>query len=538
MNELVPHTHTGEVYGPKEKVVVIGRPKLGKQGAVKKEFPAGHTVAELLDMALEGNRSNIPTDYLTHVDGQPIPIAWRDKVRVKAGRTVTFSPALRGGDTFRSIALIAVAVVAIAASIFLGPIVGTFAASLIGAGIAFAGSLAVNALFPIAPPVTSQIGDDQRAGISSVFSITGARNTADPYAPIPVIFGRTRVWPRYAALPYRNFQGVNQYLRLLFCLGYGPLSISDLKIGETDIDNFEDVEYEVLDGYDDDNDPELYPGQVFEDALSIELTNAAGNQTRTTAEDITEIQVDILAPGGWFEQDSETGKFLDRNLHVVAEYRETDTAGTWLDLGEYDQATKKKQPFRIGFSVRVTRGPAYDVRVRKASQDDTALNVQEDLQWVALRGIRGTKPIHFHKPLSLIALKIKATGQLNNVIDTFNCVVQAKVNSYNGSAWDTDDPTTWDTSRNPADAFRHALQGPGIFETVPDEQLDLDSIEGWWQYCADEGWEYNKEHDQRQSVFDTLRMICSSGRARVTRTDGLWGVIWDEADVPLSLIHI
>lgn len=530
MNDLVPHTHTGEVYGPKDVVTVIGRPRLGKQGTVRKEFSAGHTVAELLDMALDNNRSNIPTDYLTYVDGQPIPLGWRDRVRVKAGRTVTFSPSLRGGS-FREIALIAVAIIAMVAVPFLG---GGIMASLIGAGIAFGGALAINALFPIAPPRTAAISEEQRAGASTVFSITGARNTADPYAPIPVIFGRTRVWPRYAALPYRNFQGTNQFLRLLFCIGYGPVAISDLKIGETDIDNFEDVTTEILQGFEADADPTLYPGQVFEDALSVDLTEEAGAQIRTTAEQINELEIDILAPGGWFEQNTETGKFMNRRLHVKAEYRETDTAGAWIEFGNYNEEVKKKQPFRIGFNVTVTRGPAYDVRVAKQSADDAAINIQEDLQWIALRGIRGDKPIYFHKPLALVALKIKASGQLNNVIDTFNCIAEAKVNSYTGSVWDTDDPTTWDTSRNPADAFRHALQGPGIFEPVPDEQLDLDSIEGWWQYCDDEGWEYNKEHDQRNSVFDTLRMICAAGRARVTRTDGLWGVIWDEADVPVA----
>jgi hypothetical protein len=538
MNELVPYAHKGEVIGPEEKVTIIGRPRLGKQGVIRRQLPAGHTVAELLDMALEGERSHIPTDYLTYVDGSPVPLHWRDRVRVKAGRTVTFSPALGGGDAWRSIAMIAVAVVAIAAAVFLPvlfPVIGTFAASLIGAGIAFAGSMAVNALFPVAPPKTSAL-EDQRGGVATPFSITGARNTSDPYGPIPTIFGRVRVWPRYAALPYTSFSGTDQYLRLLFCLGYGPLDIDELKIGETDIDSFEDVSYQIRDGYDDDSGTSLYPGQVFEDALSVELTEDADWQERTTAADIDEIEVDILAPGGWYELEKDTGKYLGRDLHVEAQYRESGTGDPWSDLGEYDQETKKKKPFRIGFSHGVSRGPAYDVRVRKAApseQDDPLF--QEDLVWVALRGIRNDDPISFHKPLALVAIKIKASGQLNNVIDSFNCVVSARVNSFNGSSWDdSDDPDTWDESRNPADAFRHALQGPGIFEPVPDEQIDEASLEGWWEYCDDEGWEFNYEASTRQSVFDTLRMIAATGRARVSRTDGLWGVIWDEADPPVA----
>ncbi|MBD4185358.1 hypothetical protein GUH45_17240, partial [Xanthomonas citri pv. citri] len=58
-----------------------------------------------------------------------------------------------------------------------------------------------------------------------------------------------RMTPPYGAEPYTEVQGDDQYLRLLFVWGYGPLDISDIKIGETDISEYDGVEIETRQGY-------------------------------------------------------------------------------------------------------------------------------------------------------------------------------------------------------------------------------------------------------------------------------------------------
>lgn len=533
MNEIVSKVFEGEVLGPKQTVRVVGRPKPLQEAIVDTQLPAGLTVDELLDLALGDKRSGFSMDYLVCVEGTPIPSEWRSRVRVRSG-TVTFSPRLQK-DALRSIALIAVAIIAlvvapiIAGALFAaGSTALTIATGIIGAGIVLGGTMAVNALFPAAPP---SVSDTESSGRSNAFALTGASNTMDPFGPVPSVYGRMRVWPRFAAVPYTEYVGSDQYLRLLFCVGYGPLDIDDLKIGETDLDEFEDVDVEILEGYDDDNDPTLYPGQVFQDQLSVELEAGEDNE-RTTADNIDVIQVDISFPNGVYRVNQDTGKFEETRIGVDIDYRAVGS-GTWLDLDSYDKEVKWKKPKTLGFTKKVTRGQ-YEVRVTKTSGDSEIPERIRDAVWVSLKGLRNEKPIFFHKPLALIALRIKASGQLNNVIDSFNCMATSRVNSWNGSSWDTDDPATWDNSRNPADIFRHILQGPAIYHPVDDEQIDLESLEGWHEYCDDEEWEYNREHDTRLTVFEALRMVAASGRARVVRTDGKWGVIWDDADVPVA----
>ncbi|WP_461533420.1 fibronectin type III domain-containing protein [Sinomicrobium sp.] len=77
--------------------------------------------------------------------------------------------------------------------------------------------------------------------------VTGARNEATPYEPIPVILGDRRVTPVYAAQPYTYWKGKEQWLKMLLCVGYGPLNISDIKIGDSPIWSFDDINYSVLD---------------------------------------------------------------------------------------------------------------------------------------------------------------------------------------------------------------------------------------------------------------------------------------------------
>ena len=544
MNELTIKQFDGELFTSKDTVRVIGRPRPLLQEQINVELPAGHTVAELIEIACGERRSRLPVAYAAYVDGAVIPSAMQHRVRLKPGRTLTFEPRL-AGEQGRNIALLAVAVVAlVVATVLLGPsgtlmVTSAFWAAAAGAGVAVAGSLAVNALFPIAPQNTPLSALSATSTQKSVYSITGSRNSAGPFEAVPSVLGRVRVFPRYAAMPFTSFSGVDQYLRMLFVVGYGPLDMTDIKIGETDISSFDvsagDVTVEEFDGYDSDGNPTVYTRAAFEEALSVDLSDHDGTWfERTTEADVVEIGGDIAAPQGWYLVD-DNGKTQGLDLNVKVEYRISGSSDPWVTiLDKNENKFKKKKAYRFGFSQTVAQGPAYDVRVRSTSDDPDDFQVVNTLTWITLRSFAPGNPINFNKPLALIAVKIKASGQLNSQIDTFNLVVHSRVNTYNGSTWDGPDPDDWNESSNPADLIRHVLQGPGIYQAVPDAQLDLTSIEAFWQYCDDEGWEYNREHSFRGSVFETLQTIAAAGRGRIVRTDGKWGVIWDEANVPVA----
>ena len=109
--------------------------------------------------------------------------------------------------------------------------VGMFAGTaLIGSGVAlFAGGIVLyNTKIPT--PKTSQMAEQSP-------SIRGSKNQARPMKPIPILFGKRRVYADLASNPYTLIDGGEQYLYQLFCVGQKDMTIdiNSFKLGETNI---------------------------------------------------------------------------------------------------------------------------------------------------------------------------------------------------------------------------------------------------------------------------------------------------------------
>ena len=74
-------------------------------------------------------------------------------------------------------------------------------------------------------------------------------NQNKAYEPIPYILGKRKIVPAYAANPYYEYRGKDQYYRMLLCVGYGPMNVTDVRIGEVPISSFEEVEVATVDWY-------------------------------------------------------------------------------------------------------------------------------------------------------------------------------------------------------------------------------------------------------------------------------------------------
>ena len=315
---------------------IAGRPSPVSTRTIDLALPEGLTVREMLAAA---NVPEIPgLRVLCGVD--EIPRDRWDVVRLKAGRvlTVAAAPSGEGKSPTRialSIAVLAASLAAPFALAGLGVAGLTTAAggltlggSLVAAGVGLGGSLAVNAL--VKPP-RSRLTDDAGPSISA--SITGSRNRATPFGVIPVVLGTHRLAPIYGAQPYTEVVGDDQYLRMLFVVGYGPLEISDLRIGETPIEDYEGVEIEIREGREGEASHEIYPGIVAEESLSVALTQAGGWVSRTSAVNADELSVDVTFPAGLLRVASD-GERQTRTVGFELEYRPTGSAGPWQRVNQ------------------------------------------------------------------------------------------------------------------------------------------------------------------------------------------------------------
>ncbi len=436
-------------------------------------------------------------------------------------RVVPMDNGQGGTDPLRTVLQIAVLAAAIAAPPLLGLQAGSLGAAAVSAGIAVGGSFAVNAIAPVPQPKLKETDRD-----SPTFAIQGARNTLNPFGIVPRVLGKHRMFPPLGARTFTEIVGDDQYLRMLVIWGFGPVSISNLKIGETPLTDFTDVETQTRQGFPSDTPLTLFSDDIQETALSIELKQVNSWSQRTTDPEIDQISIDLTFPNGIVAIDGQSGEKKPITLEAEVEYKLT-TAGSWTSAGSIIVRDSRAVTIRRGLKWDVTNGQ-YDVRIRRVTADTPDPNPSGDtvldaIFWTALRSIKSGDPVKL-TGLAKTALRIKATGQLNGVVDTLNGEVQSLHTSWNGATWVADQPTS-----NPADLFRSVLQDAGNAKAVADSRVDLTNLQDWHLENSTNGREFNMVIDFDASVNEVLDMVAAAGRAAKSVRDGKWGVVMDRA---------
>lgn len=491
---------------------------------------AGMTVAELMETVQP--RPELRMHAHVAIMDTYIPRDMWPLVRPEPGAMVTIRMVPTGGggggkNPLRTLLQIAV----IAASFALpGAILGaelaastlfgslTFGQAL-GGFIAIAGNLLVNA---IAPPSTPRLQELSGSSVrdSSTLSITGARNQVNLFGVVPRVLGRHRIFPPFAAQQVTEIIGDDQFLRGVVTLGPGPLTITDIKIGETDIANFDDVELEIREGLPGDAALTLYPNDIFQDNLSVLLQEVDAGTIRTTKIDADEISVDISFLQGLVKFVG-GGQKQDVSVDVLVEYRTTSPQGSWVTAGTISTTARKNALVRAGLRWNVARDQ-YDVRLHRETADDNDSSVFDDVTWTALRTITNEDPLPVAE-LASIAFRIKATDQLNGVIDQLNCIAESRVKDWNGSTW------VEQATQNNASLFRDVLQGKGNARPLADSRIHLESLQEWHDFCVTNGFKFNMVVDFETTVEEMLADIASAGRASPALIDGKRGVVIDKA---------
>lgn len=224
-------------------------------------------------------------------------------------------------------------------------------------------SISISLYFALAAPGTP----GELPASDPVFSTKGQQNQIRLGEPIEVSYGRNRIYPSFAARPYFQYQDNDQFQYALFCIGQGEYEIDQILIGETVIDNFQEVEYEIVRPA---AKVTLFPTNVFtspeaggqtlfapnEEEYSGDgfvgpfIANQAGTQTN-------EIQLDITLPKGIYST-SKKGGLTALSVSIDVQYREIDDAGAPLGDWEIPFIKKKTEVFvsENNQEVRTFRG--------------------------------------------------------------------------------------------------------------------------------------------------------------------------------------
>lgn len=494
---------------------VVARVSPFSERTVAFDLTPDHTVADAA--ARLGFKAGIT--YQAWIFDQPLDQSKAHRIRPNAGTTLYMKPTLHAPAAIFAPLIASATGLAVTSTAV--TILSSLAAALVSTALSFISSLL---LAPKAPEIARNPDEP------TVYNLSSARNSAQPFGVIPSVLGKARFVPPYAGIPYTEIIDNDQYLRLLVVWSYGACRITDLKIGETSIDDYDDVEYEHVTNDVSLGEAEaitLYPDQVRQEDLSLVFNqDNSGNYSdwneRTTPIETDEIGITVTWSQG-LTRYARSGKRVDFTTHVQAEYSVAGAA-TWTSFVDEDVVAHTAQPLRRSWRTTVSRDQ-YDVRVRYRYVISAALKdpdkVRADATWTALRSFKNEDPILLDG-LAYTAIRVRATDQLNGVLDQINAIIERRIPVYSGGNW-----LTTGYSRNPADIYRYILTADENKKALGISSIDDDALTTWWQFCNDNGFTYGHVIDFDISIWDLLVQIASAGRATPSVVDSKWGVIID-----------
>ena len=498
------------------------------------------TIAQIVDRVFPG----APDSVLSRVrvtmahgrDWRPVPRAWWCRITPHAGTHV----ALR--------VVPGVGALAIKAAVFLS---GLGLATPVVNILAFGGALAVTALGAAALNSLIQLpqSPDGPGGPETDYAVEGLRNQAIHGEPVPMPMGRIRVAPVFAMQPYQQIVGDDQYIRALFLFGYGRLDISDIRIGDTPITEFSDIEYELREGALDDDPVTITSIQAIEQPEQIELIHDYGLDDdgnpdkagglietpviRRLASDAVRGGIVLNFPGGLYRFDVNSEENKRHTVTFRLDQREVGSV-SWTEVAELEYSAASAKPFRRQYTWALPSRGDWEIRLTRTSSSEDHSRISRTVYLTAVQGYRPEYPIDLERmsaPLAMISVKMRATYQLSGTLDQLNALVQRYALDWDGETW------TEALTRNPASAYLLALQGPDNPEPVADAEIDWEALADWHEFCTAKGLHYDRDQRRWESLLDRLTVIAAAGRASPWHDGAAWSVIIDRQP-PRERTHI
>ena len=366
-----------------------------------------------------------------------------------------------GGKTvLRMVAMVAIMAVAAWAVAGVMAMMGGFAfsagfsaLSTFGASVAIGiggvvGGLITNALIP--PP---EVGNQNNMAGENTRTLSGASNSANPYGAVPRIYGKTRFSPYKIAPDYTEVVGETSYIRTLLCFGYGPLKVSDIRIGTNSIANYSEVQYEIREGWPDDKPITLYTNTVVQQNYSIRLHRPGGStgpQIVTTLANQNEVNI-VLWFEGLYQTRANSGKLDTNTAAFTIHYRKNGSNDDWTLVTNTSYTMRSTSPFTRSFRIVFPEAGTYDIRVHQYYAEFNGPNNPGSGYIQTVQNIEYKAPYRA-SGLCIMAMRIRASDQLNGQLDGVSALCESYEfvpDSGENDTDDTEEPEKPNDSGNP-----------------------------------------------------------------------------------------
>lgn len=203
-----------------------------------------------------------------------------------------------------------------------------------------------------------------------------------------------------------------QYLNVLYSGGYGPIdSIDDLRIGYTPLSAFDDVQVETRTGTNDQAPISFFPQTVADQSVDMDCKEGTTITRSTDSDSVNAIDVTLSWPGGIYHT-SDKGNF--EKLTVSFKIAISPTGKNQWAEQSFSLTQSTNSAVRRTYRFEGLEAGRYDVRLTTVTMPITSRDYAQ-MQWSLISTYINTGA--FCRPNKvLVALRIKATNQLNNGI--------------------------------------------------------------------------------------------------------------------------
>lgn len=399
---------------------------------------------------------------------------------------------------------------------------GALAANAVVGAIQIVGAMLINKV--LGPKPVSAGGMDR----DSVFNFSGTRNSSRQYEPLGLLLGSVRVTPDILSIPYTWYRDNDQYLGMVLTPGVNVDSFDPLSIGETPLSTYEGVVV-TASGFSGMPEQEI-PLYTNVDTLDGGALDAEHNVPgawieRTGPADTIRLQVNLSYL--LFDLTSKGKEKLNQET-VIAQYRQVGEEN-WLHMGSYFLQSKVQTEQRRSFTKDVERGQ-YEVRVRRLGLHTDGSGATCNMNLSGIGFIQADDASY--KGIARIGVEMRATGQLNGAPSQVRGMMHARTMPYwNGTDWVN--ATRGNGLSNPgaqilqyARGFRDEdgvlLAGMGL----PDDLIDIESLQAFMVHCAENDFQYNHWITDARSHDDIINGIARAGMGRYSWAPGKLTMIW------------
>ena len=523
----------------------------------------GMTPAEVIESA--GLRFTRP--YILLLNGQPLSRVDWPVYRLSEQDICHFVelPAGGGGKGGSNpLQILAAIVVVAAASYVSGPVgAGWFGGGAFGAGaakaaglvVAVGGMALVNKFFASSIPTAPSLGT-----ADTVYSINGGSNRLKIDSPFAEQFGRLKVYPDLAQIPYTEYTAKNeikplseQYLYFSGFISVGEVEFERAYIGTTDVDNLDDVDYNILDP---DTDPSIVTRLVWAtNDISGHLLNhepddwsparVALNPPNTQ---ITHVGWDLEFPAGCYLL---AGYGYAKSwVLVLVRVRMIDddgdpitdwsvlTSGTWDgtlqgELGELvDESDMQMhyyctiQPSRGSYYMPLPFGQGryeFEISGYDTETNNTDVQVCNKCYCGQVRGYGG--PVPDYGDVTRIEMSIRASSQISGAVaDQISVVSTRKL--YPVTSEGFGETLTATESIVDAAAYIATSDNGG---RLSESSLDWSALSTLRSTLDTAGYTFAWRFESRLSVMEAITMAAKCGMAKPYLPGGLLTLVQDAA---------